>query len=158
MGHIVIETLIRAPRSTVFDFARDVGAHNESASFSRERVVAPGRTSGLLELGDLATFEGTHFGLRQSFTLKIVEMEPPVRFVDELVRSAFRRMRHIHEFEWREEGTLMRDTLDWECPFGIVGRFADALVIERHLRSFVTRKQLALKRTIESLPLNLDAS
>src|SRR5947207_13130546 len=113
MGQIIIETFIAAPRERVFDLARDVDAHNRSASFTDERCVAPGRTDGLLELGDLVTFEGVHFGIRQRFTAKIVEMDRPIRFADELVKAAFRSMRHVHEFEERDAGTLMRDTLHW---------------------------------------------
>ena len=144
MGAIVVETLIAAPAPVCFDAARDVGAHVESARFSRERVVPPGRTEGLLELGDSVTFEGMHFGVRKRFTVKIVEMDPPRTFVDELVKSAFRSMRHVHEFVPVEGGTLMRDTLTWVSPFGLLGRIADRLFVERGLRKFVATKQRAL--------------
>jgi ligand-binding SRPBCC domain-containing protein len=129
----------------VFDLARDVSAHTKSASFTGERAVAPGRTEGLLELGDLVTFEGVHFGIRQRFTAKIVEFDRPRRFVDELVKAAFKSMRHVHEFEPRDGGTLMRDTLDWVSPLGILGVIADAIAVRRHLQNFVTKKQQALK-------------
>jgi len=149
VGHIVVETLIVAPRELVYDLARDVSVHTESAAFSRERAVIPGRTAGLLELGDLVTFEGVHFLIRQRFTARIVEVDLPRRFVDEMVRSAFRQLRHVHEFEERGGTTLMRDTLDWISPFGLLGRIADALFVTRHMRGFVTRKQLALKLLAE---------
>jgi len=148
MGHVVIETLIVAPPEVVFDLARDVSVHVESAAFSRERAVAPGRTEGLLELGDIATFEGVHL-LRLRFTVRIVELVRPHRFVDELERSAFRRLRHVHEFEEREGATLMRDTLDWTSPLGLLGRIADALFVTGHMQRFVRRKQLALKKVAE---------
>jgi ligand-binding SRPBCC domain-containing protein len=147
---IVIETWIAAPRERVFDLARDVSAHAESSSFTHERIVPPGRTEGLLETGDLITFEGRHFGLRQRITAKIVSMDPPRVFVDELVRSAFRHLRHVHEFEPQHGGTLMRDTLEWTSPFGILGRIADRVAVIRHMRWFVTTKQQALKRMAES--------
>ena len=145
MTRIVVETFIAAPPEVVFDLARDVSAHTKSASFTGERVVAPGRTEGLLELGDLVTFEGVHFGIRQRFTAKIVEFDRPRRFVDELVKAAFRSMRHVHEFEPRDGGTLMRDTLDWVSPLGILGVIADRIAVRRHLQNFVTKKQQALK-------------
>jgi hypothetical protein len=151
MGAITVETLIRAPRAVCFDLARDVGAHVESASFSRERAVPPGRTSGLLELGDLVTFEGVHFGMRQRFTAKIVELDPPRRFVDELVKSTFESLRHVHEFEERDGATLMRDTLTWIPPLGILGTLADRIAVERHMRNFVATKQAALKRLAEGI-------
>jgi ligand-binding SRPBCC domain-containing protein len=151
MGHVIVETRIAAPPRVCFDLARDVEAHTKSASFSHERVVAPGRTSGLLELGDLVTFEGVHFGRRQRFTAKIVEVEAPHRFVDELVKSTFRRLRHVHEFlPDGDGGTLMRDTLDWLSPIGILGVLADKLVVERHMRWFVATKQQALKAIAET--------
>jgi len=149
MTHLVIETFIAAPPGVVFDLARDVGAHNRSASFSAERAVQPGRTAGLLELGEIVTFEGVHFGIRQRFTAQIVEMERPHRFVDELVKATFKSMRHVHEFEPRDGGTLMRDTLDWVSPLGILGLIADKIAVRRHLRDFLTRKQLALKAMAE---------
>lgn len=150
MGHLVVETFIRAPREVVFDLARDVTAHNRSASFSHERCVESGRTEGLLELDDLVTFEGVHFGIRQRFTAKIVEIDRPNSFVDELVKAAFKSMRHMHEFEEGDGGTLMRDTLDWISPFGILGVIADNVAVTRHLRNFVTKKQLALKTIAEA--------
>jgi ligand-binding SRPBCC domain-containing protein len=145
MTRIVVETFIAAHPEVVFDLARDVSAHTKSASFTGERAVAPGRTEGLLELGDIVTFEGVHFGIRQRFTAKIVEFDRPRRFVDELVKAAFKSMRHVHEFEPRDGGTLMRDTLDWVSPLGILGLIADKIAVRRHLQNFVTKKQQALK-------------
>ena len=81
----------------------------------------------------------------ERFTAKIVEFDRPRRFVDELVKAAFKSMRHVHEFEPRDGGTLMRDTLDWVSPLGILGVIADKVAVERHLRNFVTKKQQALR-------------
>lgn len=151
MGHILVETRIAAPPDICFDLARDVDAHARSAAFSRERVIEPGRTHGLLELGDLVTFEGVHFGIRQRVTAKIIAMDRPRVFVDELVKSTFRSLRHVHEFVPVDGGTLMRDILDWQSPLGILGRLADALFVERHMRWFVETKQRALKEIAERL-------
>src|ERR1044071_2479886 len=121
MATIKIETGIAAPPAICFDLARNVEAHAQSAAFSDERIVRPGRLSGLLQEGDLVTFEGRHFGLRQRFTARIVEMTPPNRFVDEMAAGAFKWLRHVHEFDPTEQGTLMRDILSWEAPFGALG-------------------------------------
>lgn len=146
---IVIETLIAAPPEVCFDLARDVQLHAESASFSGERIVEPGRLQGLLELGDMATLEGKHFGLRQRFTAKITEVDRPARFVDEMVRGAFKRLRHVHEFHGISGGTLMRDVLEWESPLGVLGSIADLLFVKRHMAWFVRTKQQHLKALIE---------
>ena len=147
MAAIVIETHIDAPLETCFDLARDVSVHAESAAFSGERLVEPGKLSGRLEVGDLVTFEGRHFGIRQRFTAKITRLERPHLFVDEMVRGAFRSLRHVHEFHGDGDGTLMRDILEWRAPFGW---FADKLFLRRHMEWFVRTKQKNLKRIIES--------
>ena len=134
---IVVETLIAAPPEVCFDLALDVAAHAESAAFSGERVVEPGKLTGGLELGDLITFEGRHFGFRQRFTAKITEVDRPQRFVDEMVHGIFKWLRHVHEFHPRDGGTLMRDVLEWEAPFGFL--------LKRHMRWFVSTKQQHLK-------------
>lgn len=153
---LIIETHIYAPIERCFDLARDVSAHTKSAAFSSERVVPPGRMDGLLELGDLVAFEGRHFGIRQRFVAKITALDRPHRFVDEMVEGAFKWLRHVHEFEADRDATLMRDTLEWEAPFGIVGRLADIFFLQRHMRWFVTKKQTALKRIAEESAISAE--
>jgi ligand-binding SRPBCC domain-containing protein len=150
MTSIVIETKIRAPIERCFDLARDVNAHKESAAFSSERVVPPGRTEGLLELGDLVAFEGRHFGINQRFVARITAVDRPRRFVDEMVQGSFKWLRHYHEFAFNDGITTMRDTLEWEPPLGIIGRLADSLFLRRHMLWFVSTKQNALKRMAEA--------
>ena len=149
MTRIVIETKIHAPIELCFDLARDVSAHSESAAFSAERVVPPGRTEGLLELGDLVAFEGRHFGIRQRFVARITALERPHRFDDEMVHGSFKWLRHHHEFEFHGGITTMRDTLEWEPPLGVIGRIADRLFLRRHMHWFVSTKQHGLKRIAE---------
>ena len=149
MGAITVETRIRAPIEICFDLARDVTAHAESAAFSSERVVAPGRTQGLLELGDTVAFEGRHFGITQRFVARITVMDRPNQFVDEMVDGAFKWLRHVHEFESNDGLTIMRDRLEWKAPFGLIGHLADLLFLKRHMCWFVATKQNALKQIAE---------
>ena len=149
MSTIIIETRIRAPIELCFDLARDVNAHAESAAFTSERVVEPGRAQGLLEIGDIIAFEGRHFGITQRFVARITALDRPYRFVDEMVQGAFKRLRHVHEFKFTDGATIMRDTLEWESPLGILGRLADLLFLRRHMRWFVATKQNDLKRIAE---------
>jgi ligand-binding SRPBCC domain-containing protein len=150
MGHILVTTRIRAPIERCFDLARDVDTHVRTSSFTSERVLPPGRTSGLLELGDDIVFDGRHFGLRWPMTARIVEMTPPVRFVDECIRGAFQSLRHLHQFSHRDGVTEMVDELEWRPSFGLIGAIVDCVALERHMRWYVTKKQLALKPLAES--------
>jgi ligand-binding SRPBCC domain-containing protein len=147
---VEVVTRIAAPRELCFDLARDVEVHCETAAFTGERAVPPGRTSGLLAAGDLVVFEGRHFGLRLRLGARVTEMDRPRRFVDEAVSGPFRRLRHVHEFETADgDATVMRDTVEWTAPLGALGRLADTLFLRRHMARFVTRKQARLKQTAE---------
>jgi ligand-binding SRPBCC domain-containing protein len=105
----VVETLIHAPREVVFD----------------------ARTRDLDRI-----HEGRVFGIRTQFTVRVIELQRPVRYVDEATHRMFRTLRHTHEFFEADGGTLMRDTLQYESRFGaIAGWF---------LRRFVRRRASAL--------------
>lgn len=150
MPKVIIETLIAAPPERCFDLARSIEAHCSTSAFTSERAVLPGKLAGLLELGDTVTFEGRHLGVKQRLTARITAFDRPNRFIDEQVRGAFAWLRHIHEFEAAGIGTLMRDIVEWKSPLGVLGRIADLVAVRPHLRSFITRKQAALKELAES--------
>lgn len=150
MPTIVLETRIAAPLERCFDLARDLEAHVKTASFTRERLVTS-TASRFLGYGDIVTFEAMHFGIRQQLTSKIVEFDPPNRFVDEMVHGAFASLRHVHEFVVDGDAVVMRDTLVWRSPLGFLGLVADKLFVERHLRTFMVTKQSRLKEYAESL-------
>jgi ligand-binding SRPBCC domain-containing protein len=146
---IRLETRIAAPPQRCFDLARDVDLHQQSAAATHERAVA-GVTSGKMGLGDTVTWQATHFGLRLRLSSRITEFDPPHRFVDEMTRGPFQRLRHIHEFQPMAAGTLMIDVFDYSSPLGILGRLADAVVVRRYLESFLRQRNAVLKRVAET--------
>lgn len=151
MPRLTVETFIAAPQALCFDLARDVGVHCRTASFTEERALPPGVTEGRLNLGDMVVFEGRHLGLRQRLHARIVRMEPPSVFADEMISGAFTSLSHTHEFSPIGSGTVMRDTLQWTSPLGPLGRIADRLFLIHHLRRFLERRNEALRALAESL-------
>ena len=47
---------------------------------------------------------------------EITLWEPPHRFVDEQRRGPYKRWVHSHSFEARDQGTLIRDRVDYAVP------------------------------------------
>lgn len=144
MPIIHLTTRIASPVEVCFDLARSVDAHVASTVDTGERVV-DGVTSGLLSLGDEVTWEAVHLGVRQRLRVRITELDPPRRFVDEMVSGAFHRFRHVHEFFAEDGGTRMVDLLDFASPLGPLGHLADTLVLRRYLTSFLRRRNAALR-------------
>jgi ligand-binding SRPBCC domain-containing protein len=151
MPVIVLRTRVAALPVRCFDLARDVDLHQRSTAASRERAVA-GVTAGLLGAGDEVTWEATHFGVRQRLTSRITEFDSPKRFVDEMVRGAFARFRHEHQFLSVPDGTEMVDIFDYTAPLGPLGRLADGLFLRRYMTALLRARNAYLKRAAESTP------
>jgi ligand-binding SRPBCC domain-containing protein len=149
MPIIVLRTAVNAPPLRCFDLARDVDLHQRSTAASRERAVG-GVTSGLLGPGDEVTWEATHFGVRQRLTSRITEFDPPRRFTDEMVRGAFRRFRHEHQFLAADGGTEIVDRFDYTSPLGPLGWLADNLFLRRYMTRLLWQRNAYLKQVAES--------
>ena len=124
------------PLPELFDRARSIDAHKESMAHSREEAVG-GVTSGLISLGEDVTWRAWHFGVPLRMTSRITAMDPPVRFVDEQIKGPFRRFRHVHEFSRDSAGSAMIDRIEFEAPFGILGRAVEKLVLARYLKNLI---------------------
>jgi len=148
MPFIRLETLIRAPAELCFDLSRDIDVHVASTDGSSERAVA-GVTSGLINLGETVTWEATHFFVRQRLTSKITAFERPRMFVDEMQRGAFKRWRHTHLFEERDNATLLIDEVEYASPLGLLGKLVDALVLERYMTRLLAQRNAHIKKLAE---------
>lgn len=146
MTQVEVVTLIEAPIEVVFDAARDMSLHSQALEWTGERIVS-GPT--ILNLGDEITFEGKHFGVRQRLTARITEFERPRRFVDEMVKGAFKSVYHEHLFEENGQGTRMTDRLRFVAPLGPLGWLAERLFLAAYMRRLLERKNEAFKQTVE---------
>ena len=104
---------------------------------------------GRLLLGETVTFEAMHFGVRQRLTSKIIELDRPYRFVDQMQRGAFAFLRHTHTFQQLPEGTLMHDRLHLAAPLGPIGWIAERLFLARHMRRFLICHQNEFRKIVE---------
>ncbi len=148
MVRVAVETLIHAPVTLCFDLARDMNAHAESMSSTSERILrCP--PSGLLELGDEVEFEAVHLGIRQRLTSRIVEYDRPLRFVDQMSKGAFKSLRHEHRFRIDGEYTVMTDVLEFEAPYGILGRLVEWFFLRRYMRKVVRIRSNQLREQAE---------
>lgn len=150
MPIIQTELHIQAPVEVCFDLARSIDIHAQSTSQTKERAIA-GMTSGLIELGQSVTWEAVHFGIKQRLTAKIVAMQKPDYFIDEMVKGTFKRFTHTHEFIAVQNGTRMIDTFDYASPLGWLGNLADVLFLEKYMRNFLVKRNLYIKQTAEGI-------
>lgn len=148
MPIIEYEIYVDAPIHICFDLTRNVEVHMETTAKTKERAIA-GVTTGLMENGDTVTWEAVHLGVRQRLTAKIIEMDRPHKFTDVMVKGAFHSFTHTHEFIESGTGTIMKDVFSYKSPFGIIGKIADRLFLERYMNKFIADRAMELKRIAE---------
>ncbi len=138
-------TLVPGPVEQVFDLSLDVDLHQASMASSDEHIVG-GVATGGMRLGDTVTWRARHFGIWWTMTSTISAYERPGRFVDEQVRGPFRRFRHEHLFEVADGGTRMTDLIEFDAPFGPLGRLVERVGLGRHLRHLIELRNAELVR------------
>jgi ligand-binding SRPBCC domain-containing protein len=147
----IIETslTIKAPIEVVFDLARSIDMHLVSTAETNERVV-DGIRVGLAKLNDTVTWEARHLYKRRKFKSLISAMEPYHYFKDEMLEGDFKRFYHEHFFEENNGAVLMTDKLILESPFGIFGKWADALFLKKYITRFLIIRNNHIKDYAES--------
>lgn len=149
MPLIELTTLIDAPIERCFDLARSIDLHKLSTEGTNEEAVG-GVTSGLIGKGQHVTWRATHFGITQELSSKITAFDRPFRFRDEMIKGAFKSIRHDHIFQASGGRTVMQDQFYFESPGGVLGALFNKLVLTRYLRSLLTSRNEMIKRVAES--------
>jgi ligand-binding SRPBCC domain-containing protein len=107
----------------------------------RFRSVAAGVGSEIL----VSFYPIRWFPRRVSWTARITEFEWNSHFCDEQIRGPFAVFKHRHgiEAEVRDgmEGTLVSDRVEFELPFGLIGRLGGAMIRRQLEESFEYRQK-----------------
>jgi len=66
---------------------------------------------------------------------RITQVEDLKSFTDFQEKGPYKYWNHYHEFIPNEEGVLMKDTIDYELPFGILGKIAHSMFVRKKLEN-----------------------
>jgi ligand-binding SRPBCC domain-containing protein len=88
-------------------------------------------------------------GIPMTWVTRIVSVEPKTRFVDIQEKGPFAMWHHIHEFEPREGGCLVRDVLYYQLPLGFLGKIAHGLFVKRQNQAIFDHRKKVLPDVIE---------
>lgn len=82
--------------------------------------------------------------------VRITVYEPPVLMVDEQVSGPFRTWKQTRRLRQVDGATELTDIVEYEAPFGPLGRIANALVIRRQIEKMFSYRQATTKKLLES--------
>lgn len=146
MTYILLTTDIDAPVEVCFNLCLNVDVQ---LSLDRGMRAVAGVTSGPLHLRDTVTWRARHFGVHWRMTSKIIALDRPHSFVDQMQNGPFAGWQHTHTFEGNSLGTRMRDEIQYQPPFGALGRLFDAATLETYLTRLLRWRNGRLKVLME---------
>lgn len=135
------EQLVRAPLEQIFEFfSRARNLEELTPPWLRFSVLTPEPIE--MRAGTLIEYRLRVRGVPLRWVSRIEQWQPGRRFVDRQLKGPYRLWCHTHEFAAEPRGTLIRDSVRYELPFGRLGALAHAAVVRRDLeRVFDYRRQ-----------------
>ena len=149
MPTIHITTFITAPINRVFDLSRSINLHKISTAHTHEKVVG-GVLNGLINNGEQVTWQAKHLYKIRLFTSKIIQMELPNYFIDEMIKGDFKSFVHQHHFKQITNGTIMIDVVHFETPYGIIGKLLNTFYLKNYLQQLLTVRNEIIKKYAET--------
>lgn len=145
-GVYVLETELWLPRAIddVFEFFAD--------AFRLEDITPPWLHFHVVTPQPIAMSSGTTIdyrlrlhGLPLRWRSEISAWEPPVRFVDRQLIGPYRLWHHEHTFVEKDNGTLVRDRVDYSV---LGGPLIHALFVRRDLERIFSYRQRRLQELL----------
>jgi ligand-binding SRPBCC domain-containing protein len=124
--------VIPRPRSEVFAFFSEAtNLERITPDFLQFRILTPSPIA--MAPGTLIDYRLRLYGVTFQWRTRIDSFEPGSSFSDSQVKGPYRRWHHRHEFADTAGGTEMRDTVDYELRFGLLGAVAHRLFVRRSI-------------------------
>jgi len=149
MPVIELKTSIKCSIEICFDLSRSIDLHQLSTAQTNEKAIA-GRTSGLINPDEFVTWQATHFGIKQKLTSKITAYNRLFYFRDEQQKGIFRFFIHDHYFQSKNKMVEMTDVFTFGSPFGFAGRFFNMIILTRHLKNLLVKRNAVIKEFAET--------
>ena len=129
----VKQSVIHASPERVFEFHEQPNAlHLLTPTWESARVV---QAAEIGEIGSEAIVEIKVLGpIKIRWIARHTVYDPPRLFEDVQVRGPFRSWRHRHIIESHIEGATLCDEMDYEPPFGFLGRSLAPLLVQQRLQ------------------------
>ena len=87
-----------------------------------------------MEKGSLIDYTIKILGFLVHWRTLITSYDSPHGFVDEQIKGPYVLWHHRHNFKKENGGTIIRDTVRYAVPLGIIGRFLNLIWIRKDLK------------------------
>jgi hypothetical protein len=138
------EQLVRRPRREVFAFFADAANLERITPASLHFEIRTPQPIAM-RAGATIDYDLALFGVRFRWHTLIESFEADSGFVDVQTKGPYRSWRHSHTFSDAPGGTLVRDRVEYELPFGPLGELTRRLFVARQLRRIFDFRRAAIE-------------
>ena len=78
-------------------------------------------------------------------------METNKCFIDFQEKGPYKYWNHLHEFIPNKNGVLMKDTVDYVLPFGLLGKMAHLLFVKKKLENIFNFRYIVLEKLFNQI-------
>lgn len=89
-------------------------------------------------------------GIPLKWQTKISQVDRNKSFTDFQQKGPYKYWNHFHEFIPNKKGVLIKDTVDYELPFGVLGNMAHRIFVKQKLESIFTFRHEVLEKQFNS--------
>lgn len=144
-------TQVPAPIEEVFAFFSDPGNLAQiTPPWLRFRIASPAPER--IEEGARIEYRIRWLVFTLRWVTVISRWVAGVEFQDRQERGPYRTWIHTHRFERDGAGVLMRDRVEYELPFGALGRMAHTLLVRRQLEGVFDYRRQAIEGIFPAIP------
>jgi len=102
--------------------------------------------------GMIITYKVTPlFNIPLDWTTEITHVNEPHFFIDDQKSGPFKTWHHQHHFREIDGGVEMTDIVTYSAPFGILGRLAEKLIVDKKVKGIFDFRYKLLEEKFGSL-------
>jgi ligand-binding SRPBCC domain-containing protein len=90
-------------------------------------------------------------GIKMNWMTEITHVKEGEYFVDEQRFGPYALWHHQHHFKSIPGGVLMSDILNYAIPYGILGRLANTILVEKQIKKIFSYREKAIKELFGEL-------
>jgi ligand-binding SRPBCC domain-containing protein len=151
MHELERETWLAQPLERVFGFfAQAENLETITPPWLQFRILTPKPVD--MRAGATITYKLRVRGLPLRWLTEIEEWNPPYRFVDVQKKGPYRVWRHTHTFSEHNGGTKIVDRVEYELPFGPLGRLVHAVQVRRDVETIFDYREQRIRQLFPAHP------